>query len=135
MDHFDPTREPMRAIRDLIMLCELTISADHGGDAEEQAILECAQAGFTHIRKLFGDNRLAEQIAVGPMIEPDIASVPALTRALQMASGALRLMERRALFDPQEPIRFTGKWGHFGTLTISDILDQANEALASRETA
>lgn len=59
---FDPSREPMRAIRDLIIGCE-------SGD-DDPAILECAQAAFTVLRALFGDTRPAEEIAdVQAMIE------------------------------------------------------------------
>src|SRR4051812_40634656 len=65
---FDGAREPMRALRDLIGLCEQTLWPD----AEEDAIVSRAQAGFDSLRKLFGDTRLAEDSAFGPMIEPPL---------------------------------------------------------------
>jgi len=126
MDTFDPTAEPLRAIRDLICFCELD---DIACSTEGAEALDSAREAFTALRKLFGDQRLAEAIADGPMIEPDIASVPALIKALQMASGALRSMEHLSLVDPQAPIQFIGKWAHFGTVTIPDILDRASVAL------
>jgi hypothetical protein len=65
-EEFDGAREPMRALRDLINACEGIFGDDNG----EQAILSRAQAGFDSLRKLFGDTRLAEDTAHGPMIEP-----------------------------------------------------------------
>jgi hypothetical protein len=122
---FDGAREQMRALRDLISACE----AVFGAHAYEQGVLARAQAGFTALRAMHGDTMPGELIAEAPMIEPKVASVPALVTALQMASGALRSMERLSFVDPQRPITFTGDWAHFGTLTIPDILDRANGAL------
>jgi hypothetical protein len=68
---FDGRREPMRALRDLINLCEQTFPLENGG-REEQEIIAQAQNGFTTLRKLFGDNRLAEDVAHGPMVEPPL---------------------------------------------------------------
>jgi len=65
-DDFDATREPLRAIRDLINACEGVFGADCG----EDEILRRAQEGFTALRKLFGDNRTGEQIAEAQMREP-----------------------------------------------------------------
>lgn len=114
----------MRALRDLIAFCELTFGADHGGDAFTQALLDRAREALTALRKLAGDNRPAEDIAFAAMIEPRD-----LRTALQLCAGALRSMERLSLVDPQRPITFVGDWSHFGTKTIPQILDQANEAL------
>jgi hypothetical protein len=63
---FDPACEPLRAIRDLINVCEAIFSADNA----EQDIVERARTGFTTLRALFGDHRPAEDIAYAPMIEP-----------------------------------------------------------------
>jgi hypothetical protein len=67
-DDFDGAREPMRALRDLISSCEMVFGDDNG----EQDILRRAQDGFTTLRKLFGDNRLAEDTAFGSMREPPL---------------------------------------------------------------
>jgi hypothetical protein len=65
-DTFDPTREPLRAIRDLISAVEVMSLVDR----EDEVILRRAQEAFGVLRKLFGDERPAEEIAYGPMIEP-----------------------------------------------------------------
>jgi hypothetical protein len=124
---FNGAAEPMRAIRDMIVLFE-----QHVLFIDDQEYLDRARDAFTALRKLFGDERPAEDIADAAMIEPPVKSVAALTTALQSASGALYLFERHALIDPNEPIKFTSeKWAHLGTLTLSQIIDQANEALES----
>lgn len=123
---FNGAREPMRAIRDLITYCEVTSGACSAG---ELALLSRAQAGFTTLRRLHGDNRTGEEIAEAAMIEPQMYRAPDLLEALQMTSGALRSMEHLSFVDPQRPIRFTGDWERFGTLTIGDILDHANGVL------
>jgi hypothetical protein len=67
-ENFNGASEPMRAIRDLISACEGIFGDDNG----EQVILSRAQEGFETLRKLFGDNRLAEDTAFGAMIEPPL---------------------------------------------------------------
>lgn len=79
-EQFDAKAEPMRAIRDLIVLGESILS-----DAAECEILERAQVGFSRLRKLFGDARLAQDCAHGPMIEPG--------PSVDFATAARRLME------------------------------------------
>jgi hypothetical protein len=120
-EDFDAAREPMRAIRDLIVACESVFGADCG----EDEILTRAQAGFSALRAEFGDMRPSDQIGeVAAMHEPR-----GMREALQLAAGALRTMEHMSLVDPQQPIRFTGAWSHLGTLSISSILDRTNDAL------
>lgn len=80
---FDGAKEPMRALRDLINVCE----GIFGDDNDEQAILRRAQDGFTTVRKLFGDSRPAEMIAFAAMLEPDIS-------VLQAADGSLEPKSR-----------------------------------------
>lgn len=63
---FDAAAEPMRAIRDLIVACEVVFGADNG----EEQILERARLGFDTLRRLFGDHVAAEDCAHGPMVEP-----------------------------------------------------------------
>jgi hypothetical protein len=109
----------MRALRDLIVACECTFGADHG----EQAILRRAQDAFTALRAEFGDTRPAEEIAEGEMHEPR-----GMREALELAAGALGTVEHAFL--PQK-VRFTGKWSHYGTRSISDVLDRTDAALAS----
>lgn len=58
-DNFSGAAEPMRAIRDLISMCEMYRDIDPPDDT----ILERAQAAFTELRALFGDLRTGEQIA------------------------------------------------------------------------
>ena len=125
MDSFDAKREPMRAIRDLISAVELSGDFQPG----ENVFLDRARDGFTALRKLFGDERPGEEIAAAAMIEPKIASVPAVVKTLQQAAGALHRYERQSLVDPTTPIKFVGNWAHLGTMFISDIVDRANEAL------
>lgn len=85
---FDPAREPLRALRDLINSCETVF----GTDPEETGILERAQAGLTALRALFGDTRPADTIndtetmAIEPgslhIAAPDmLAALKNLTRA------------------------------------------------------
>ncbi|MGJ5000535.1 hypothetical protein ACQR10_04375 [Bradyrhizobium sp. HKCCYLRH2060] len=65
---FDGAREPMRAIRDLIVCCE----ANSGFEGVEPGSkLARAQAAFT---ALHGDTRPAEDIADAAMIEPSSAA-------------------------------------------------------------
>jgi hypothetical protein len=60
---YDPTREPLRAIRDLIEACE----AD--GHMEGEA-LDNARAALAALRKIFGDDRPNEVLAFELPIEP-----------------------------------------------------------------
>jgi hypothetical protein len=117
METFDATREPMRAIRDLIAQCELTALF-----IDDFEVLERAQVAFTALRKLFGDERPAEEIADAAMIEPRD-----LRTALQMTTGALQTVTHGE--DRDNRISFTGRWRHLGTFSISAILDRADEAL------
>ncbi len=48
--------------------------------------------------------------------------------ALEKCASALQ-----ALQVERSIIKFTGKWEHYGSMRVSDILDQANDALASLE--
>lgn len=65
---FNGAREPLRAIRDLIVFCEELVMT-----ADETAILERAQAALTTLRAIHGDARPAEDIAAGPMVEPSVS--------------------------------------------------------------
>lgn len=119
---FDPRREPMRALRDLIVACE---SSDDFGLGAEATVLERAQSAFAMLRAIHGDTRPAEDVEAGPMIEPATASsIAARIDALQLAADALRAIQRQSMFDPQRPIRLTNP------LAISDVLDRINSALA-----
>lgn len=119
-EHFNGASEPMRALRDLIALCELTMRTD----AHQETILQRARDGFTVLRRVFGDERPAEEIADAAMIEPrDMRS------ALQLTAGALSNVAPCIRLREQTEIRFNGAFAHFGTKTIKAILDQANEAL------
>lgn len=60
---FDASKEPLRALRDLIVACEMIF----GGDNGEQRILDRAREGFTALRAHFGDHRPGEEIADGPL--------------------------------------------------------------------
>ncbi|HYM31831.1 MAG TPA: hypothetical protein VEU47_11050 [Candidatus Cybelea sp.] len=61
---FDGSREPLRALRDLIGDCEC------GAFEGNPDVLRRAQDAFTALRALFGDVRPAEDIAFAKMIEP-----------------------------------------------------------------
>lgn len=125
VEEFNGAKEPMRALRDLIDFCEATMGSTHGGDPAEQAILARAQDGFTTLRKLFGDARLAEDInRRDEMIEP-----ADLIDAFQVTAGALQCIAPLLPAREHHLIRFTGEWSRFGTQTVGAILNRANAAL------
>ena len=69
-DAFDASREPLRALRDLVVACE-ALGFDYGfADPADKAILARAQEGLTRLRYLFGDERAADAAAYGPLREP-----------------------------------------------------------------
>lgn len=117
-DAFDGAREPMRALRDLIVICEATFTVDTG----QIAALARAQAALTALRAIHGDTRPAEAIAEGHMREPDLT-------LMQMLAGALLITARQLPSGEHATVVFTGDWIHLGSPKISDILDVANEAL------
>jgi hypothetical protein len=57
------------------------------------------------------------------------ASLSDVLTALQMASAALQRVAPLLPDDENHSLKFTGKWAHFGTLTIAQILDRADTAL------
>jgi hypothetical protein len=124
-DDFDGGREPMRALRDLISVCEGLFSTDPG----EQALLSRAQDGFTALRALFGDTRPADRIEeTAAMPEPHFGTLALTAAALQCAAKLLPAGETHA-------IRFTGRWAGYAPRTVSEILDLADQALGNgRET-
>jgi len=61
-DEFDASKEPLRSFRDLVTMCE-----EAGLECPE---LDNARRGFAALRTLFGDHRLNENVAHGPLIEP-----------------------------------------------------------------
>ena len=78
---FDGAREPMRALRDLINVCEVALGSDtFGPNPDEAAVLRRAQDGFSALRRLFGDHRLAEDVADNAMVEPELGDAPAAER-------------------------------------------------------
>jgi len=116
---FDASREPMRAIRDLIGDCEA--GAFEGGNPD---VLRRAQEAFTALRALHGDTRPGEEIAFAPMREPkDIRG------ALQMTAGALQCVVQLLPAGEQHVVNFTGDWARFGSLSIASILNRADTAL------
>jgi hypothetical protein len=123
---FNGAREPMRALRDLIALCELTMGVAHGGERAEQDILERAQDAFTTIRELFGDTRLAEDIGDSEQMPEPSAD---FREAFQMTAGGLQYVARLLPGGESHAVRFTGKWAGFAPQTIEQILDRANAAL------
>lgn len=116
---FDGAREPMRAIRDLINDCEAAFNCDSD-------VLQRAQAAFTALRALFGDNRPGEEIADAEMWEP-VAS--ALQEPLQLTAGALQCVAKLLPAGETHAVIFTGRWEGFAPRTIGEILDLANAAL------
>jgi len=127
-DDFAATREPLRAIRDLISACEGVFGADVG----EDALLRRAQDGFTSLRKLFGDNRPGEEIAFAAMLEPSEAPIvptPELLATLQLVAGALQCVAKVLPERECHVVKFTGDFQSFGCWSIDDILDRANAAL------
>jgi hypothetical protein len=114
--------EPMRALRDLISLCEQTF-----GGREEQEIIAQAQNGFTALRKLFGDTRPAEDIAGAGMLEP--VCTPNHIEVLQLTAGALQCVATLLPFGEAHVVRFTGKWAGFAPQTVSQILYRADAAI------
>lgn len=52
--------------------------------------------------------------------------------ALQKCSGALQLIVDRERWPTDRPIIFTGDYADLGTMTVSQILDEANEALEEK---
>lgn len=77
--------------------------------------------------KSLPSERLASAAADAPKSFDLVRDHEAMKEALQLTAGALRSFENASLI-PQN-IRFTGKWAHLGTMTISEILDRANQAL------
>ena len=75
-DVFDPSTEPLRAIRDLIAINEDRIDPL---DTEANAILDRARAGFETLRGFFGDGRPNEAVAYGPLLEPALVERPDVT--------------------------------------------------------
>lgn len=124
-DSFDGAHEPMRAIRDLISMCE----AYRDIDPQDNAIIERAQAGFTTLRKLLGDDRPAEEIADGRMVEPQMRKEPDLLDALRLTAGALNCIALKHTAGDKHVVTFTGAWARFGSRTIGSILDHADAAL------
>lgn len=49
--------------------------------------------------------------------------------ALQKCAGALQMVVDRARWPDDRPIVFAGDYADLGTMTVSQILDEANEAL------
>jgi hypothetical protein len=82
-DSFDANTQPMRALRDLIVMCE--------SEGREGPLLDRARDAFTALRAIFGDVRPAEDIAdEQAMIEPltccaDRASMAAVHRTLAVS--------------------------------------------------
>lgn len=82
-DNFDATKEPLRALRDLVVAAESIFDGDNG----EGALLDRARDGLDTLRRLFGDARPADQVAYGPMREP-----VAMTIRILKYAAALRKM-------------------------------------------
>ena len=53
-------------------------------------------------------------------------AVEGLVKALELATGALQILPD----SERDIIKFTGKWEHYGSLRVADILDRANTALS-----
>lgn len=122
---FDATREPLRAIRDLISMCE----AYRDIDPQDNATIERAQEAFTALRRLFGDNRPNEAVSMECPVEPAVASVPVLLKALQLTAGALQCVAPLLPKGERHVVVFTGKWDRFGRQSVGGILACANIAL------
>jgi hypothetical protein len=69
-DAFDASREPLRALRDLVVAAEALGFDGAWTPATSGAILTRAQEGLARLRYLFGDERPAEAAAYGPLREP-----------------------------------------------------------------
>ncbi len=85
-DTFDATREPLRAICDLITFFEAISLADD----QQTAVLERAQTAFATLRKMFGDDRPNEVLTSELPREPDIALYSAAPRMLQVLRDTIR---------------------------------------------
>lgn len=58
---------------------------------------------------------------------PDTA---ALVQALELATDMLACVARAAKLNEAGTVCFTGRWAHFGTVSLGEVLDKANDALA-----
>jgi hypothetical protein len=56
-----------------------------------------------------------------------------IKEALEQASAMLVCLSRRYTISENHKIRFTGKWSHMGEISLGEVLDNANTALASLE--
>jgi hypothetical protein len=54
-------------------------------------------------------------------------TVPSVREALERCTGALQMLPG----SERDIIKFTGKWADYGSMTVAEILDQANAALAT----
>jgi hypothetical protein len=117
---FDATREPMRALRDLIVACECIF----GPGTEEQAVLRRAQDAFAALRAEFGDVRPSEAIAEAPMHEPR-----GMREALELSAAALQVVAPLLKNGERQVLTFTTRWTHIPPTTIAKILDRADAAL------
>jgi hypothetical protein len=124
---FNGAPEPMRALRDLIAVCELTMGVAHGGERAEQDILERAQDGFTTLREMF--TRLAEDIGDHEQMPEPPAG---FRETFQMTAGALQCVAQLLPAGETHAVRFTGKWAGFAPQTIRQILDSADAALGPK---
>ncbi|MDP1866962.1 MAG: hypothetical protein Q8L13_11565 [Bradyrhizobium sp.] len=121
---FDGAREPMRALRDLIVECEGMIgAAGRGAD-----VLRRAQDAFAALRARSGDIRPAEDIAFAAMIEPGFGAKP-VREALEITAGALQCLSRMVPDGEARIVHFTGRWQHHGSLSVGRIIDRADAAL------
>ena len=50
--------------------------------------------------------------------------------ALELATGALAALMARTHTPDTATVTFTGRWAHLGTVTLGNVLDAANRALA-----
>lgn len=126
---FDGAAEPMRALRDLISACEAVFGADNG----EDQLLARAQAGFTTLRRLFGDTRTGEEIAFAETSEPGEWAIPTV-EALELAAGALQCVAKLLPGGESHTVTFTGQWSGYAPRTLQDILDHADAALEMTRT-
>jgi len=64
-----------------------------------------------------------------PIEDAQAARIKELEAALKKASAALNVFDRTS---PNHEVIFTGKFAHMGVARVSDILDEANQALEGK---
>lgn len=118
---FDGAREPMRALRDLIVACE---ASDYFGLGAEADMLDRARDAFAALRAEFGDKRPSEDIAEAVMHEPR-----GMREALELTAAALQTIAPLLRNGERQILTFTTRWTHIPPTTIAKILDRADAAL------